>query len=88
MNIELIGKAVASAVAQTGKFGTSEQIVALGLIGKGSAPEDIIGNMSYIGNVSAIRQRLEKCGAVKASAAELDAFQRQVLAALTALAKK
>ena len=57
------------------------------VIAKASAPEDLVDNLAYIGNVSAIRQRLEKCGAVRANAAEHDAFQRQVLTALAALKK-
>jgi hypothetical protein len=88
MDIEIIGKAVASAISQTLKFRESEQKVALGLIGKASKPEDIVDNMSYIGNVSAIRQKLEKAGLLPTSPAELDAFQRQVKAALDAIKAK
>lgn len=87
VKIEIIGKAVASAIASTGKFGNDEHKAALAVIAKGSDATDLVDNMAYIGNVSAIRQRLEKCGAVKANAAEHDAFQRQVLTALAALKK-
>ena len=88
MNIEIIGKAVAASIAQTQKFGDSEQKVALGLIGKASQPDDIVDNMSYIGNVSAIRQKLEKAGLLPVKATDLDAFQRQVKTNLDTLRAK
>ena len=86
-DITLVGKAVAAAIFQSRKFREEEQKAALAIIGKASKPEDIVDNMSAIGNVSAVRQKLEKAGAVKANDTELDAFQRQVLASLADLDK-
>ena len=85
INIEIIGKAVAASIASSQKFGEAEQKAALAVIGKASSPEDIVDNMAYIGNVSAIRQKLERAGLLPMKAAELDAFQRQVKAALEAI---
>ena len=85
INIEIIAKAVASAIHHSRKFRAAEQSVALALIAKASTPEDIAENMGYIGNISAISQRLQKAGVLPMAPQELDAFQRNVKAALDVL---
>jgi len=91
MNINLIAKSLAAVISQTGKFGADEQKMAFGLIAKGSTPEDMAENFARIGNVSAVRQELEKAGLLPVKAADLSAMQRQVkeqLAIITAAAAK
>lgn len=99
-NIESVSRAVAEAISQTRKFAQAEHKAAMDILSK-AAQEDaketparagevfaeLADNIAYIGNLSAIRQKLEKCGAVKQAAAELDAFQRNVLKELEAIEK-
>jgi hypothetical protein len=87
-NIDLAAKAVAVVIHAAGKFGTDEQKAALTLIGKDAAPADLVDTFSRLGNVSAVRQELEKCGALKVPPTEHSAFQRAVLHALETLRTK
>ena len=84
-NIEIIAKGVAAAIHGTRKFRDAEQKAAMAVIGKASSPEDMLDNLTYIGNISAIRQKLEQAGLLPKAPTELDAFQRQVKAALDQL---
>ena len=85
VQIEIIGKAVAVSIHGSRKFAADEHKLALTMIAKESKPEDLVDNMAYIGNVSAIRQQLEKAGLVTQAAQELNAFQRQVASSIAKL---
>jgi hypothetical protein len=85
INIDLAAKAVASVVQASGKFGADEQKAALTMIGKEASPADLVDTFSRIGNVSAVRQELEKCGVLKVAPADHSAFQRAVLHTLETL---
>lgn len=64
MNIETIAKAIiASGALQSKKFATDEHKKAMDYIAKNSEnPVEMVENLQRIGNVSAVRQELEKGG--------------------------
>ena len=84
-NIDLIAKALAASTHVTGKFGADEHKAAMSIIAKESKPEDLVDNLTRIGNISAVRQEGEKCGALASSRADLNALQRAWSAASAAL---
>ena len=85
IQLNIIARAVATSIKASGCFRAEEQKTACALIAKTSAADDLIDNMTYISNVSAIRQTLEKCGALKPKATDLTAFQREMISAVNAL---
>lgn len=83
--IDVVGKAVAIAIAQSRKFGADQHKVAMDYIIKNSAPASLSANLARIGNVSAVRQELEKAGLVNGGA--LSALATEVGKAIDEMAK-
>ena len=85
MNIEVVATAIALAIKDSGKFRAEEQKTALRYIAAESAPEELVENIGRIGNVSAVRQELEKSGIIKGSESD-SALCRAIKAAQEKLA--
>jgi hypothetical protein len=83
-NLTVVATAVAIAIRDTKRFGAAEQKSAMGEIAKTSAADELIDNLTSIGNVSAVRQDLEKGGVIPSNA-EPSAFSKAVKDALANL---
>ena len=81
VNLQILGKAIDLAIAPTDKFGANEHGVALSTIIKECPPEDMADTLQRVGNVSAIRQELEKHSLVARADSNPSAFIRAVFAA-------
>lgn len=64
VELEVVAEGVARAIRGSRKFATAEHEAALKWICANSAPASLASNIARIGNVSAIRQDLEKAGLV------------------------
>lgn len=67
VNIEIVANAIAqSGAIESKQFRTEEHKRALQYIAAESDPADLVDNIGRIGNVSAVRQELEKGGIIPA----------------------
>ena len=83
-NLVVVATAVATAIKDTKKFGAAEQKSAMGLIAQSSAADELIDNLTSIGNISAVTQDLQKGGVIPWNT-EPSAFAKAVKDALSRL---
>ena len=83
-NVKTVATAVARAIKDTLKFGATEQKVAMGYIAELSPPEELIDNLTSVGNISAVTQDLQKGGVIPWNT-EPSAFAKAVKDALSRL---
>jgi hypothetical protein len=62
VQLDVVGMGIALAIRKTRKFGAAEHGIALDYIIKNSAPGSSVANQTRVGNVSAVRQDMEKAG--------------------------
>ena len=84
VELEVVAMALALAIQPARKFGAAKHKVAMTYIIGHSKPASLAENLQRIGNVSAVRQELEKAGLVDGS---ISALARQTGDALDQLAK-
>lgn len=88
MQLEVIGMAIAKAIKDSRKFGSTEHKAAMEyIVAESDSDENRIENLMRIGNISAIRQDLEKAGLVDKASSDPSALCRAVIAAKAILAK-
>lgn len=81
VNLTTVGMAIALAIKDSRKFGSAEHKAAMEFIVKESDSDSMTENLMRIGNVSAVRQELEKAGLVDKAASDPSALCRAVIAA-------
>lgn len=64
VNLELVGTAIAQAIAQSKRFASDEHASAMKYIVEQSEPGELADNLCRIGNISAIRQELDRHGLI------------------------
>ena len=84
VEIEIIGKAIATAIKTSGKYASEEHGQALGTVLLACPPENLKDTIQRMGNLSADRQELEKSGILPMASHKLNALSQQVKAALIA----
>jgi hypothetical protein len=82
MQIEIVAMAVATAIQESKKFATTEHACALAYVIAESAPAELAANVQRIGNVSEIRQDMEKSGLCLKKPHEDSALARNVRSSL------
>jgi hypothetical protein len=88
MEIEITAMAVAQAIRSTGKFGKAEHEAAMDYItAECEDKDDMRAGLSRLGNVSAVRQELEKAGVIKGNHSD-SVFVLHVKKAITLLDAK
>ena len=81
VQLEVVGSAIARAIKTTRKFGNAEQQAAIADIIKTGGPS-LADNLARIGNVSQIRQELEKAGVLSSQSTALAQQVKNELAKL------
>lgn len=71
VDLDLVARAIAGAICKSAKFGSAEHKAAMGTIIAESSRENLASNLERIGNVSQVRQELEKAGLVSANPSAL-----------------
>lgn len=87
VNLELVGMAIAQAISQSKKFAAAEHASAMSFIVRESDPLGLADNLCRIGNLSAIRQELEKNGLISKADVTPSALIINVKTALEHIAK-